>query len=83
VQVFRAVLLEIANDKALSTGTKGTKLCLSYTKLLIKQFTKPTTENMEFGDLLIKCLNSTIVKGEDREKCGHDSLHCDLQVNFA
>ena len=34
VRILRAVLLEISNDNAMTTGTDGTKLCLSYTAAL-------------------------------------------------
>ena len=60
VRVLRAVLLEIATDDTLSTGTEGTKLCLSYTKVLLKQLTEPTTQDKEFAGSLIECLNGTI-----------------------
>ena len=62
------MLLEIATDDTLSTGMEGTKLCLSYTKVLLKQLTEPTAEDKEFAYSLIECLNGTIKEGEDRGK---------------
>ena len=62
------MLLEIANDDAMTTGTAGTKLCLSYAADIMKQLTDPTVEDKEFAYWLIKSLVGTIKEGEDKTK---------------
>lgn len=62
------MLLEIANDDAMTTGTDGTKLCLSYTADIIKQLSCATAEDEEFADWLIETLKGTIKEREDRAK---------------
>ena len=62
------MLLEIANDDAITTGTDGTKLCLSYTADITKQLSSPTAQDEEFAYWLIETLKGTIKEGEDRAR---------------
>ena len=68
VRVLRALLMQIANDDAMTTGTDGTKLCLSYTADLTKQLNSPSVEDREFAYWLVETLNETMKEGEDRTK---------------
>lgn len=63
-----ALLLEIANDDAMTTGTDGTKLCLSYKADMTKQLSNPTTQHEEFAYQLIETLKGTVKEEEDRAK---------------
>ena len=45
IRAVRAVLLEIIDDDALSTGLDGTKLCCTYAETLSKQLTIPTDQD--------------------------------------
>jgi len=62
------VLMEIAGDDAMTTGTDGTKLCLSYSAVLTKQLRNPTDMDRQFAAYLIGSLNGTIKENEDRTK---------------
>ena len=62
------MLLEIANDDAMTTGTDGTKLCLSYAGNVTKQLCNPTVEDKEFASWLIESLEGTMTDGENRTK---------------
>ena len=54
------MLLEIANDDAMTTATDGTKLCLTYTVDITKQLSSPTAQDEEFAYWLIETLKGTI-----------------------
>ena len=68
VRILRAVLLEISSDDAMTTGTDGTKLCLSFVAEIMKQLNNPTERDKEFALWLIESLEATIKEGEDRTK---------------
>jgi len=54
------VLMEIAGDDAMTTGTDGTKLCLSYSAVLTKQLRNLTDMDRQFSAYLIESLNGTM-----------------------
>jgi len=62
VQAICAVLVEIANDDSLSTNSDGTKLCLSYAEMLLKQLSSPTVEDKAFTNWLYKALKDALKK---------------------
>ena len=68
VRILHGVLLEISSDDAMTTGTDGTKLCLSYVAEIMKQLNNPTERDKEFALWLIESLEATIKEGEDRTK---------------
>ena len=72
-------LMETAGDDAMTTGTDGTKLCLSYSAVLTKQLRNPTDMDRQFAAYLIESLTCTIKENEDRTKLWtrffHSSIH--------
>lgn len=68
VQVLCIVLFEIANYDAMTTGTDGTKLYLSYIIHITKQLNNPTVEDKEIAYWLVETLKEIIKEGEDRTK---------------
>ena len=62
------VLMEMAGDDAITTGTDGTKLCLSHSAVLTKQLRNPTDMDRQFAAYLIESVNGTIKESENRTK---------------
>lgn len=62
MRIIRAVLVEMANDDALSTNSDGTKLCLAYGETLSKQLSNPTAEDKTFADWLYIVLKDVVKK---------------------
>lgn len=74
IRAIRAVLVEITNDDALTTGSDGTKLCLTYAETLSKQLNGPTVQDMVFAEWLIKGLKKCY--GEQRQNQVVEEILC-------
>ena len=65
IRAICAVLVEIGNDDALTTGSDGTKLCLTYAETLSKLLGSPTVRDKVFAEWLIKGLKN-VTESKDR-----------------
>lgn len=67
IRAIRAVLVDISNDDALTTGSVGTKLCLTYAEALSKQLISPTIQDEAFAKWLHKGLVDIMQNGDRTE----------------